>query len=150
MAHRRSLGFPGFPVEGCGFEQLHVVLFQENHISGTGKSCEIGNPGTLGMTKRRGLLKGKGPLPRDRAVVGRRGRLSAILISPISPVDRPPGSNLARWDEVALEDCAAGQYGLHCPPHATAFALGNCDTLWHKVCTASWYEVVRAVFQVCF
>src|ERR1700730_11805218 len=29
----------------------------------------------LGMTKRRGLLKGKGPLPRDRAVVGRRGRL---------------------------------------------------------------------------
>jgi hypothetical protein len=72
MAHRRSLGFPGFPVEGCGFEQLHVVLFEENHISGTGESCEVGNPGTLGMTKRRGLLKGKGPLPRDRAVVGGR------------------------------------------------------------------------------
>jgi hypothetical protein len=60
MAHRRSLhgtpgqvGFPGFPVEGCGFEQLHVVLFEENHISGTGESCEVGNPGTLGMTKRR-------------------------------------------------------------------------------------------------
>src|ERR1700738_5059000 len=76
MAHRRSLhgtpgqvGFPGFPVEGCGFEQLHVVLFEEKHISGTGESCEVGNPGTLasasrllGMTKRRGLLKGKGPL----------------------------------------------------------------------------------------
>ena len=40
-----------------------------------GESGEVGNPGTLGMTKRRGLLKGKGPLPRDRAVVGRRGRL---------------------------------------------------------------------------
>jgi hypothetical protein len=77
MAHRRSLhGFPGFPVEGCGFEQLHVVLFEENHISGTGESCEVGNPGTLGMTKRGGLLKGKGPLPRDRAVVGQRGRRS--------------------------------------------------------------------------
>ena len=37
---------------------------------------EVGNPGTLGMTKRRGLLKGKGPLPKDTAVVGRRGRLS--------------------------------------------------------------------------
>jgi hypothetical protein len=49
MAHRRSLGFPGFPVEGCGFEQLHVVLFEENHISGTGESCEVGNPGTLLM-----------------------------------------------------------------------------------------------------
>jgi hypothetical protein len=33
-AHRRSLGFPGFPVESCGFGQLHVVLFRENHISG--------------------------------------------------------------------------------------------------------------------
>jgi hypothetical protein len=84
MAHRRFLhgtpgqvGFPGFPVESCGFEQLHVVLFKENHISGTGESCEVGNPGALprhagagGMTNRRGLLKGKGPLPRDRAVVG--------------------------------------------------------------------------------
>jgi hypothetical protein len=30
----RSLGFPGFPVESCGFGQLHVVLFRENHISG--------------------------------------------------------------------------------------------------------------------
>ena len=32
QAHRRSLGFPGFPVESCGFEQLHVVLFEENHM----------------------------------------------------------------------------------------------------------------------
>ena len=52
--NRRSLGFPGFPVGSCGFEQLHVVLFEENHISGTGESCEVGNPGTLGMTKRKG------------------------------------------------------------------------------------------------
>ncbi len=33
-AHHRSLGSPGFPVEGCGFGCLHVVLFRENHISG--------------------------------------------------------------------------------------------------------------------
>ena len=39
---------------------------------------------------------------------------------------------------------------FHCPPQTTAFALGNCDTLWHKVWTATWYELVRAVFQVCF
>jgi hypothetical protein len=49
----RSLGSPGFPVESCGFGQLHVVLFRENHISGTGESCEAGNPGTLGRTKGR-------------------------------------------------------------------------------------------------
>ncbi len=30
MAHRRSLGFPGFPVESCRFGQLHVVLLKEN------------------------------------------------------------------------------------------------------------------------
>jgi hypothetical protein len=34
MAHRRSLGFPGFPVETCGFGQLRVVPFRENHIRG--------------------------------------------------------------------------------------------------------------------
>ena len=33
-AHRRSLGFPRFPVESCGFGRLHVVLFRENHIRG--------------------------------------------------------------------------------------------------------------------
>jgi hypothetical protein len=43
----RSLGSPGFPVESCGFGLLHVVLFKENHISGAGESCEVGNPGTL-------------------------------------------------------------------------------------------------------
>jgi hypothetical protein len=40
-------------VESCGFGQLHVVLFRENHISGAGESGEVGNPGTLLMTKRR-------------------------------------------------------------------------------------------------
>jgi hypothetical protein len=60
MAHRRSLAFPGFPVESCDFGQLHVVLFKENHISDRGERGEVGNPGTLGMTKRRGLLQGKG------------------------------------------------------------------------------------------
>jgi hypothetical protein len=29
-AHRRSLGYPRFPVESCGFGRLHVVLFSEN------------------------------------------------------------------------------------------------------------------------
>jgi hypothetical protein len=30
-----------------------VVLFRENHISVAVESCEVGNPGTLGMTKGR-------------------------------------------------------------------------------------------------
>jgi hypothetical protein len=47
----RSLGFPRFPVKSCSFGELHVVLFSENHICGTGESCEVGNPGSLGMTK---------------------------------------------------------------------------------------------------
>ena len=67
----RSLGFPGFPVESCGFGQLHVVLFRENHISGVAESCEVGNPGTLGMTKGRvgfplgiGVLRSEADWPR--------------------------------------------------------------------------------------
>jgi hypothetical protein len=52
MAHRRSLAFPRFPVESCGFGQLHVVLFKENHITGRGERGEVGNPGTLGMTRK--------------------------------------------------------------------------------------------------
>ena len=66
----RSLGSPGFPVESCGFGQLHVVLFKENHISGAVESCDVGNPGSLGMTKRRGLLKGKGQLLGIRQLLG--------------------------------------------------------------------------------
>ena len=34
----------------------YVVLFRENHISGAGGSCEVGNPGTLGMTEGRVAL----------------------------------------------------------------------------------------------
>jgi len=30
-----------------------VVLFKENHIVVAGESGEVGNPGTLGMTKER-------------------------------------------------------------------------------------------------
>jgi hypothetical protein len=52
-AELQTLGYPGFPVENCCFGQIHVVLFKENHISGAGESCEVGNPGTLGMTKER-------------------------------------------------------------------------------------------------
>ena len=36
-------------------------------------------------------------------------RREIIFLSDENPVDRPPGSNLARLDEVALEDCAAGR-----------------------------------------
>jgi hypothetical protein len=62
----RDFGFPGkvrgtadpsaslgFPVESGGFGQLYVVLFRENHISGAIESGEVGNPGSLGMTKER-------------------------------------------------------------------------------------------------
>jgi hypothetical protein len=44
-ANCRSLGFPGFPVESCGFDQQHVVLFRENHISGAVESCDVGKSG---------------------------------------------------------------------------------------------------------
>jgi hypothetical protein len=54
VAHYRSLSFPGFPVETCGFGQLHVVLFKENHIRSVVEICEVGNPASLGMTTRRG------------------------------------------------------------------------------------------------
>jgi hypothetical protein len=60
MAHRRSLAFPRFPVESCGFGQQGVVLFKENHMPGRGEDSEAGNLGSLGMTKRRAWLQGKG------------------------------------------------------------------------------------------
>jgi hypothetical protein len=71
----RSLGSPGFPVKSCGFDQLHVVLFGENHTSDAVESGEVGNPGTLGMTKERATLYGKWFLNRRRFSspwVGRR------------------------------------------------------------------------------
>jgi hypothetical protein len=33
-----------------------VVLFKENHIRGAVESGEVGNPGTLGMTKERATV----------------------------------------------------------------------------------------------
>ena len=60
MAHRRSLGFPRFPVEGCGFDHVHVVLFERTTYLVVSKCGEAGNLGTLGMTNRRGWLWGKG------------------------------------------------------------------------------------------
>jgi hypothetical protein len=70
----RSLGSPGFPVESCGFGQLHVVLFRENHMSGAGEICEVGNPGSLLMNKRRvgcrtsgARLRAYGPSPSEGA-----------------------------------------------------------------------------------
>jgi hypothetical protein len=68
----RSLGSPGFPVESCGFGQLHVVLFRENHIRVAGKSGDVGNPGLLGMTKERATVHGKWLL--DRCVFDRQWR----------------------------------------------------------------------------
>jgi hypothetical protein len=65
-AHCRSLAFPGFPVESCGFSQLRgratsVVA---------GESREAGNPGTLGMTKKERTVGRKGRLLEERAVAG--------------------------------------------------------------------------------
>ena len=66
-AELRSLDFPGFPVDSCGFGQLHVVLFRENHT------------GTLGMTKARdGFPLGIGcmdPRSQKRDPTARRDRL---------------------------------------------------------------------------
>jgi hypothetical protein len=68
--NRRSLRSPGFPVENCSFGQVHVVLFKENHISGAGESGEVGNPGTLGMTRggqrrlRKICIEGKKNVPQ--------------------------------------------------------------------------------------
>jgi hypothetical protein len=52
----RSLGFPGFPVELGGFDQLHAPFLTERRTSGPVLYCVAGNPGSLGMTKGRGAL----------------------------------------------------------------------------------------------
>jgi hypothetical protein len=44
-----QVGFPGFPVESCGFGRVRVVLFEENHIRVADESSAAGNPGTLGI-----------------------------------------------------------------------------------------------------
>jgi hypothetical protein len=71
MAHRRSLAFPGFPVESCDFSQLRVVLLERTTSVVAGESSEAGNPGTLGMTKRRGSLQGKGGCWRKEWLLNR-------------------------------------------------------------------------------
>jgi hypothetical protein len=53
-----------------------------------GESGEAGNPGTLGMTKRRGSLKGREPLPRARAVVGVVGAPFDCSDTDKSPVEK--------------------------------------------------------------
>ena len=49
-----------------------MVLFRENHISGAGEGCEVGNPGTLLMNKRRVWCRTSGGrrLPMDPALPG--------------------------------------------------------------------------------
>jgi hypothetical protein len=52
-----------------------VVLFGENHKSGAGESCEVGNPGTLGMTNKERVVARKGrPLKERAAAKGKGGR----------------------------------------------------------------------------
>jgi hypothetical protein len=51
-----------------------VVLFRENHISGAVESCDVGNPGTLRDDKKERVSEKRGPLPKDRTVVGTVGR----------------------------------------------------------------------------
>jgi len=74
--NRRSLGFPGFPVECYDFGQQYVVLFTENHIRCAVESGEAGNPASLGMTKGRVVLPFKldccGGLNCITKTVGRR------------------------------------------------------------------------------
>jgi hypothetical protein len=52
----------------CVFDQVHVVLFEENHISDRCGSSEVGNPGTLGMKERATV--------RQRVVAGPKHQLS--------------------------------------------------------------------------
>jgi len=78
----RSLGFPGFPVESCGFEKLHVVLFEENHINGTGENCEVGNPASLGMTKEWATVSWRVvAVPKPEITFHRKFALSLVIPS---------------------------------------------------------------------
>jgi hypothetical protein len=56
-----------------------VVLFRENHISGAVESCDVGNPGTLRDDKKERVSEKRGPLPKDRTVVGTVGTSTAAL-----------------------------------------------------------------------
>jgi hypothetical protein len=47
---------PDFLSDVVASVHCNVVLFDENHTSGTGESGEAGNPGSLGMTKERVMV----------------------------------------------------------------------------------------------
>jgi hypothetical protein len=68
-----------------------------------GESGEAGNPGTLGMTKRRGSLKGREPLPRARAVVGVVGTsISSPFCAKIKKSHTPQDDGFVGWLERQL------------------------------------------------
>ena len=48
----RSLGFPRFPVELGGVDEPHAAFLNESRTRGRVESSAVGNPGSLGMTKR--------------------------------------------------------------------------------------------------
>jgi hypothetical protein len=59
MAHRRSLGFPDFLLRvAASIKYMWFSLRRTTYLV-VGESGEAGNPGTLGMTKRREPLRGK-------------------------------------------------------------------------------------------
>jgi hypothetical protein len=66
MAHRRSLGSPGFPVESCDFDQLRVVLLRENHIHGRGREQRSRKSGYARDDKKERVVVGKGRLLEER------------------------------------------------------------------------------------
>jgi hypothetical protein len=54
-----ELQIPRLPRISCREFQLRSTAcgsLRENHISGAGESCEVGNPGTLEMTKEKGTF----------------------------------------------------------------------------------------------
>jgi hypothetical protein len=51
VADRRSLHFPGFPVEPDGFQKVHAAFFDESRTRGHLWCRVVGNPGPVGMTK---------------------------------------------------------------------------------------------------
>jgi hypothetical protein len=68
MAHSRSLAFPGFPVESCGFRKLRVVLFGENHIRGPLVRAGSRKSGYARDDKKKRIVARKGRSLEERAV----------------------------------------------------------------------------------
>ena len=54
--NRRSLGYPGFPVELGVTSELHAAFLNESRTRGPLWCRVVGNPGPLGMTKGRATL----------------------------------------------------------------------------------------------